>query len=104
MFIPKDQLQKIQAEIDAEKKNISNQLYLTLCTLMKRLFEPDSSVKNLQEQVADLADFHLSQRTFQSVREMADYLSQFKETLIFIKPYLESLDQQSDMTTTFMYL
>lgn len=105
MNISKDYLHKIQSDLDNEKKQISNQLYLSISNLMKKLHDPDPFVNQLQEQVSDLADFHVSKQDFQSVRDMADYVAQFKETLQFLRPYYESNEAQHNQHNDFfMYL
>lgn len=108
--ITKEKIQKIQSDLDHEKERVSTQLYLTICNLLKQLHEPDQTQLKVQEQVLEMLDAYIEKSNFGSLHDIVDFLSQFRETITFVKPFFDSQYQaqqhpHADVTGgVFMYL
>jgi hypothetical protein len=82
--ITKEDVQKIQGELDHEKEKISCQLYVNLSNLLKKIH--DQNFDNLHNQITELFDSHVSKQEFNSIPDLLEYVDSFRDVLDFVRP------------------
>jgi hypothetical protein len=96
MRITKEEIQKLQSEVDHEKESLSCQLYLSISNFLKKVHDQNSD--KLHAQVSELFDFHISKQTFESVTDLLEYILAYREVLDLLRPYFESQERQNYAT------
>jgi hypothetical protein len=93
MPITKQEIQELQSEVDNEKEQLSCQLYVSISNFLKKVH--DQNCDKLHAQVSNLFDSHISKQTFESVPDLLEYLSAYREVLDLLRPHYESQERQN---------